>query len=202
MLDTALRCLARITWMLIEKRAEDRGIAYFKSSFYAARLFGIEQLYVGESYCAVLLFCPWLRRREPSQCWWVWVYGEWQAKTLPVNQRGCLAVLLHSLGDEICVILPWGISPRRCLHPPSTVPSPPRPPLLLRASLSTLFIPSGLSLWKCLLFSSFLYSSSSSHLYSPVCLSAQLSSSAPAAPFCLLLFLWICSSAVLRSFTL
>lgn len=139
-------------------------------------------------------FCPWLCRREPSQCWWVWVDGEWQAKTLPVNQQGCLAPLLHSLGDEKCVILPWGISPRRCLRPPSTVPSPPRPPLLLQFVYT---IPSGLSLWKCPLLFPLLHIFIHLFAYQP-----QLSSSTPAASFHLLFFLWICSSAVPHSFTL
>lgn len=172
MLDTTLRCLARITWMFIEKEPRTEGIAYFKSSFYAAQSFGNRTALCGWILLCSGAFCPWLLHREPSQCWWVWVDGEWQAETLPVNQQSCLAPLLHSLGDKICVILPWGITPRCCLHPLFTLPSSPRSTLLLRASWSTLFIPSGLSLLEVisLLFSSLL--PSSSHLYSPVCLSA------------------------------
>lgn len=78
---------------------------------------------------------------------------------------------------------------------------PHRPTLLLCANLSTLFIPSGLSLvWTYPLFPSLLFSSP--HLYSPVCLSAQLSSSTSADSFHLSLFLWICCSAVPHSFAL
>lgn len=64
------------------KRAEDRGIAYFKSFLYAAQSFGIEQLYVGESYCAVPLSalgfiagspasvdeCEWMVNDRPRHC--------------------------------------------------------------------------------------------------------------------------------------
>lgn len=140
--------------------------------------FGIQKLRVGESHCALLAFCPWLHCREPSQCWWIWEDGERQAETLPVNQQGCLAPLLHSLGDKICVILPWGISPRRCLHPPFTVPSPLHLTLFLHVSLHNS---------TSLLFSSL-----------PVSLSAYPSSAQPAASH---LPIYSCGFAALQCLT-
>lgn len=69
MVDTALRCLARTTWMFIEKRAEDGGNhTFLKAPFMTAQSFGIQQLYVGESHCAELLSALGFVEGEPSQC--------------------------------------------------------------------------------------------------------------------------------------
>lgn len=133
MFNAALRCLAKKNADAYWSRTVSQVCCVLKGFFF--KWFGIQKLRVGESHCALLAFCPWLHCRETSQCWWIWEDGERQAETLPVNQQGCLAPLLHSLGDKICVILPWGISPRRCLHPPFTVPSPLQLTLFLHVSL-------------------------------------------------------------------
>lgn len=120
-----------------KKRAEDRDSRFLKAPFMQRRLLA-QSGFMWVSLIVRGCFLPLgFHHMEPSQCWWVWVDGEWQAKTLPVNQQGCLALLLRSLGDTICVILPGGISPPRCLHPPSAVPRSPCPPLLLPTSSST-----------------------------------------------------------------
>lgn len=165
---------------LLKQNCEPGMLCFKRLLFQVVQWFGIQKLRVGESHCALLAFCPWLHCREPSQCWWIWEDGERQAETLPVNQQGCLAPLLHSLGDKICIILPWGISPQRCLHPPFTVPSPLHLTLFLHVSLHNS---------TSLLFSS-CFLISPSFISSTCCFPSSH------------LFLWICSSAVPHSDTL
>lgn len=174
--DTVLRCLARITCMLIEKElSTGRKLHILKAAFICSTAVWHRTALWGWILLCSAAFCPWLCRREPSQCWWVWVDGEWQAVTLPVNQQGCLDPLLHSPGDKICVIFPWGISLWRCLYPPSTLcqvlPTPLCFSLLVHLHCS--FLPF------------YLYGSP---LFSPVHWFSQLSSSTAAAYLHLLLF--------------